>query len=380
MYYASPDEEDLEHREEGKRKSSLFEQAASTAEHRLQSLGNDLSRMVQAAGIELLPSNGPGTPRGVLDIVKENATVAASFGHSGSPTPFCISVKVKSETKWKFCMESHEMLMQWLGALTDVVVKASVDAAREDGECSQENSWEMHEYSIQLKNEESSREITGVEKHSVGGRNRESSVRSSAPLIADIVSDGTLEWALSGQNLKIAWVGSNIALLLARSSALSIERYWWIVVLGNFGVWQLCTRSIDPSKLLRASKKVGIEDRSMTVDASMEKSTTPMAKVIPGCSCIKVSSVTDPNVTESGRKLPTWMSVSSSSIEVRSHGYLTTKKKIPSPGELYECFAVDCFQSDACYTDIASRVVLPKPDDGNKRWKSPDLFVVSDEQ
>jgi hypothetical protein len=158
MYYETP-EEAQEQRDANNTKSgdqspvpatpkkiSLFEQAAQNAEQRIQIARDELSRMAMNVGFDSLKPTDTNDPRGVLDIVKEKATIAASVGHSGTPTPFCISVKIKSETKWKFCFESHGMLMEWLTALNDVVVRSSVEAANEaDGQ-----TWEMQDYSLSV--------------------------------------------------------------------------------------------------------------------------------------------------------------------------------------------------------------------------------------
>jgi hypothetical protein len=66
--------------------------------------------------------------RGYLDLVKDNASVGASFGHSGSPTPFALSIKILAQTKWKLCFDTQAELMHWLAALTDVIVQGSVDS------------------------------------------------------------------------------------------------------------------------------------------------------------------------------------------------------------------------------------------------------------
>jgi hypothetical protein len=139
-------------------------------------------------------------------------------------------------------------------------------------------------------------------------------------------------------------------------------------------MWQLYNNSINSSKTVGG---VMTKDKTVSLSTPTKKS---RSIALAGSSCIRVDSIKEPNVTESGTKLPTWLPVTSSDMEVRSRGYLTTKKKVPSPGELYECIAVDCFQSDSRYSEIAMRVVLPKvefKDQGLKRWKSPDLFVVS---
>jgi len=71
-------------------------------------------------------------PRGSLDIIKEKASVCASSGHSGAPTPFAISIKVGMETKWKLCFKSQEEQRKWLDVLGDIVIKNSVDLHHEN--------------------------------------------------------------------------------------------------------------------------------------------------------------------------------------------------------------------------------------------------------
>lgn len=69
--------------------------------------------------------------RGYLDLAEEKASVQATFGHSGAPSPFCLSIKVPvglaQETKWKLCFEHHQTQMEWLSAISDVVIQCSVD-------------------------------------------------------------------------------------------------------------------------------------------------------------------------------------------------------------------------------------------------------------
>ena len=71
--------------------------------------------------------SNPGA-RGYLDLLKEKASAAASYGHTGAPTPFAISIKVSNATKYKFCFDTQQDMMQWLAAITDVIVEGSVDA------------------------------------------------------------------------------------------------------------------------------------------------------------------------------------------------------------------------------------------------------------
>ncbi|KAL3794961.1 hypothetical protein ACHAWO_003458 [Cyclotella atomus] len=378
MYYETPEE--AEEKDANKvepdsstpatpKRQTLFEQAAQNAEQRIQIARDELSRMAQTVGLESLKPTPSDVPRGTIDIVKEKAVIGASIGHSGAPTPFCISIKVKSETKWKFCFESHGMLMEWLTAFNDVVVRSSVDSANEaDGQ-----NWAMQEYNINLTgNDAINNRQTDPGSDNVITRTfsrQLTSSESSRPIAIDVEC-----LILSGVQLKIVLALSNLVIFLSRSSVLSIERWWTLIVLFNFGMWQLYISST------RSSDSFG---KSAPAKKSVSQ-LTPTTKVTPnaiaGSSCIKVLSTEDSNVTESGTKLPTWLPITSREMEVRSRGYLTTKKKISSPGELYECIAVDCFQSDNRYSEMAMRVVLPKvefKDQDTKRWKSPDLFVVS---
>jgi len=68
------------------------------------------------------------------------------------------------------------------------------------------------------------------------------------------------------------------------------------------------------------------------------------------------------------------------SLQVRSHNYLSTKKKVPSFGTLYETVAVDLLDCKNRIPDMSSRVTLPKVNFQTKepkRWHAPDIFVVT---
>jgi hypothetical protein len=75
------------------------------------------------------PVDDPNQPRGYLDLAEEKAMVHISFGHSGAPSPFCISIAVgiTQDTKWKLSFDHYKEQTKWLAALSDVVVQCSVD-------------------------------------------------------------------------------------------------------------------------------------------------------------------------------------------------------------------------------------------------------------
>mmetsp|Transcript_25715 Transcript_25715/g.42455 ORF Transcript_25715/g.42455 Transcript_25715/m.42455 type:complete len:1003 (-) Transcript_25715:2781-5789(-) len=349
-----------------------IEEAARGVEQQIQTARDGLSRF--AAGIDKLKSPSGDTPRGILDIAKERASVSASMGHSGAPSPFCLSIKMKSVTQWKFAFDSHGMMMEWLATLTDVIVETSLSVSEKP----KEGDWELENYCITRKGsqESSATDVdTGAVMRDVNAAalGTDTFLSSRAVVSSDDGCTADAPWMLAGMSLYVAWAAANGALLLARSSSTSIDQFWKLFVFTNFGIWQLCSRPKVSSS--RQSKRVEIvaESNIPGSPSPIDKSVRPVA----GNTTIKVSSSVKNNEID----MPSWLPISSSMMDVRSHGYLSTKKKVPCPGELYECIAMDCFASNARFPDIATRVKLPDVafDDGEspKTWKSPDIFIVS---
>ncbi|KAL3806486.1 hypothetical protein ACHAXA_001841 [Cyclostephanos tholiformis] len=344
----------------------LFGQAAQAAEQRIETAKKEFTRMASSGIESLKPAE---SPHGVMDMLKENATVSVSMGHSSSPTPFCLSIMAKSETKWEFAFASHVMMIKWISALTDVIVKARVDEAAMKSE-----HWEMDEYFIQrgvekIDDRDESKTVTAAltTATTIAPTEQPSVVKTAASRIRQI------QWSISGTNLYIAWASANIALILARCSSTTIDQYWKIVLFTNVGLWQLCSRPLR-------SNEIGANDTVQTLNRISTTVKKGLYKPMAGTTVVQATKVDDPNFNKDSHRLPTWVPISSSCLDVRSHGYLTTKKKIPSPGELYECIAVDCFVSNARVPEIAPRVKFGREfniHSTGKTWKSPDIFVVS---
>ena len=353
------------------KKLNIFEQAAQAAEQHIQTTQE---KLMGSLGLK----NSADKPRGILDIIKENASVSASVGHSGAPTPFCLSIKVKLDaraTKWKFCFDSHGMMMEWLSAMTDCIVKYSTDASGSTkGDVS---AWEMENYCIKR----------GVNHEDIDERRVSDNMISPTTAEIDSVPSSAAasenqHWMISGTNLYIAWAMSNVALILARSSSTTISQYWKLVVFTNSAAWMLCTRPKISSLLQKRSSISSIKSKQPS-NSKIIKSVKKGYKPVAGNTTFQVKSESDSNINKNGHELPSWIPIPSSEMDVRSHGYLTTKTKIPSPGELYECVAVDVLMSDNRYPEIAPRVKFDdkfKIDSASireKTWKSPDIFVAS---
>jgi len=67
------------------------------------------------------------TPRGVVDLLSTRATASAThfnqYDAVHAPTPYSLSIIIKSETKWILCFDSSQELLVWLGALTDISLR-----------------------------------------------------------------------------------------------------------------------------------------------------------------------------------------------------------------------------------------------------------------
>jgi predicted nucleic acid-binding Zn-ribbon protein len=80
-------------------------------------------------GTERSVSSSPKEPRGYLDLSEDKAAAQATYGHSGAPSPFCISIRVgiAQETRWKLCFDHHQTQMEWLVGISDASIRCSVD-------------------------------------------------------------------------------------------------------------------------------------------------------------------------------------------------------------------------------------------------------------
>jgi hypothetical protein len=397
------------------------------------------SNVATSLGIGI-QDDDPTKPRGMMDLVKEKAAVCASMGHSGAPTPFCLSIKVGGDTKWKLCFESHRLQMEWLASLTDLVVKSCVDSynsqllaaadprtalklantketwyppPRLDGE-SGTKLWTMDKYYI------GSRDITGklstfAEENVLHLEDSEKGTElDEKSIIEEVLEEASADAVAEKENtpsrpgrviretdVYLAAAIVNIALLFSHASSTTPNRFWHVATFANLGLFYLLYKQ-DPEETTKrsastatsprvkvvstASKETNVKAKSktrLTSTAILEVETPVTSKVfkpLAGSTTVRIAEPRDSPV-RNGQMFPAWRVSPPEALMVRSHGYKSTKKKIPSPGSLYDCVTVDVFTSSKVCLDIATRVVLPKVnfDDGPgpKTWKSPDIFVIS---
>lgn len=369
--------------------------------------------------------------RGYLDLVKEGASVGASFGHSGSPTPFSLSIKVMGQTKWKLCFDTHGELMQWLGAMTDVIVQGSVDdynaailAANDPSRLTEQgylgqlseppliaNSgtrmgghrlWVTGHYKIQSENypdgglegvSDDELEVdTDFEDDATHVGPTSQSTTEKAVTVS--MSGGEDVWSIPSKYIWQWGVLWNIVIVLARASWTTVESFWYLITFANILLFGAMTKKrVDGKADLVSTKKserlsVG-DSTNIRADAKrlgdakpQKKLQAPVAMVKPkaGTTSMCIENPMDLPVNKDGHVFAGWRLMNPEMMMIRSHNYKKDKIKVPSPGQLYMCVHIDIFESRQRYPDMASRVQIPEvsfEDDGVKTWNAPDVFVVS---
>jgi Protein ENHANCED DISEASE RESISTANCE 2, C-terminal len=355
----------------------------------------------------------PTAPRGFIDLAKEKATVHAAFGHSGAPSPFAISIKARGETKWKLCFDYHKPQMEWLAALTDVVVQISVDVYNHnlleaadpanqvdtasllfhppqlnqppvDGENTHGHRlWTLEPYSIYSQRFESSGSDDSseedmepddvgeavdddeIEKNTAGtGQVRKTTLALDyAALQASAKETAARTWLVPENHLPYLAGVLNIALAIARASSTSMAGFWYTVVLANLGLFLCLVKEPDwrnVFSLLQTTTphvstgitKKGIAGVSPGRTSKLKKGHDEQLAAAPlnpgfipvaGSSTVKLKNTTDLPVNSKNEVFAGWRTPPGDILQVRSHGYLATKQKVSSPGELYACAAVDIF-------------------------------------
>jgi hypothetical protein len=409
-------------------------------------------------------------PRGSVDFIAEPLTVAPisntsqSVGYTQAsvcPTPFGILLLKNGECKWKVCFDTQREQVEWLAALTEVVVGNSVETynqelvkmksapaganvwdvlpkkAEEEGNGfgfgdnprdmllssprEKDGLWRMdtklsfkNVVKVMAKHEESknvgeSDQPDTTENESEGSLQETIDDDAKSPMDISSSCDPCLTLklhvrrlahmgptlSLKGTNLLISTVTVNVAMIYTRQS--SILFFLFICVLLNSTLYFLiidengspdeCHR---PTTVTGQTKGKNIDKRrggkvandvfqqkgsaTDTCDRSTYKGFRPMA----GSTAKMVTNSTDSQFINN-IKFPSYMSLGSDKVMVRSHGYLQTKKKIPCPHSLYELFAVDVIGSDMRLGEMVKRVKLPPVSDDprSKTWNSPHYFVIS---
>jgi len=450
----------------------------------------------------------PNAPRGTIDLIKENAIVAAmsvprtggvdyhlNSNHlsSTTPTPFGICIIVKNEVKWKICFDTQREQMQWLAILTEMIVQHNVDMYNEGltlsrsrrgatsssgrgGRCtptitsnsaiSASNSSDDRETA---DNNETMRDVESTnttdemfhgppggndhdlwqldQKYSLTNlfilaksgnaadtaaatstdncrvkedantnnvdcvdvkKQRISVSKSPLRFLYQIISDGASSGpslSLTGNNVLILSFIFNLIIKIVHSLG-NGWRFWFSVLLANLFFWILTINdNIKGEGQERISFLVsflesllwnGLNNGSSHERASGNKQTatetTDDATVKPSVPLIKgfkpIAGSTTKRVKDEsdstsiyGENFIAWTVLPPDDVQVRSHGYLKTKQKVPSPPALYEIIGCDVLISARRLENLSTLVKLPSMEfddsEGERTWNSPDIFAIS---
>mmetsp|Transcript_8885 Transcript_8885/g.21939 ORF Transcript_8885/g.21939 Transcript_8885/m.21939 type:complete len:994 (-) Transcript_8885:126-3107(-) len=423
------------------------EEDRSTSEHDTPGLmyggpsedpSNWMNTIMDKAGVSMPWESGSSTfkgARGYLDLRKEKASASASYGHTGAPTPFAMSIKVASTgaTKYKFCFDTQQELMLWLSAITDVVVAGSVDAYNAEildandpsahgMESAIAQSTGIHWSEPSPRNAAASHEegrghqLWSTECYSVASDNLYKSKSSAQISVTSIRQDSDMDivganpkdymvdkstgenyLAIPSKYMEPAIYLVNAVILAARAeSTLSDELFWYLLVFFNLlGVFMVRTVQVGGSVKLKPElqgkfgQKIPKDkfDSGLQTIHSTDSTDTGVPSLVDenfvppaGSTSIKIENPKD-LPTKDGVIFPGWREIDASQLMVRGCGYKTNKTKVPCPNSLYQCVELDVFESRARVPDMAGRVILPTVnfDDGDKpkTWSAPDQFVVT---
>ena len=181
---------------------------------------------------------------------------------------------------------------------------------------------------------------------------------------------------LVGDRLDLALWTANAMVLVIYSYSDSISVSKFVLLLGLFNTTlAFCCGIIERNEVAKTKKTLEghssaaefacrVEEQKVSKQQRLKRVIQPLAVVkkeqrsydaIAGTTTFKLT-----NANKRKEGVICWMEVPPSDICIRSLGYGTTKKKIPSPGSLYECIAVDVLGSDERIPDIGSKVKLYK--------------------
>merc|ERR1711862_18242 len=130
--------------------------------------------------------------------------------------------------------------------------------------------------------------------------------------------------------------------------------------------------SNSSSKNKKKKKKKKHEETKRDEKHNKKREALPLLTI--GASTIKHSSTSSEENNNNTKKIQ-WNTIPSSMFQVRSHDYLPSKIKIPSPESLYDLYNVDIYESDKRIPNISSRIQLPDNNTSNCWNYCPDMLI-----
>jgi hypothetical protein len=379
------------------------------------------------------------TPRGLIDLVANRASASATHltPLSHSPTPYSLSIIVKSEAKWVLCFASSKELLSWLGALTDISLKQSLKSYQMDhghafcagghdggdNDNKHENAvvrggLSSHESisNLQLSISENGRNDTRSDPSGVDDQTNRNLVGTQSAILPQksqsydqypfssmiIINGILLSFPLMMKNIL------TVTSLLAVQAIINAVSWCYLyfrykkMKQGNFDATARNAddfNSISPAAAIQTSMTSPVQMRSLrgrsfssddrgiagqpsfveiTKDQTHdEEDDDPPYKPLAGETVTQVKNSIDAKNMKDGTVK--WTAASSSSIQLRGSHYLVDRKKVPSPTSLYELIEVDIIDANCQMLDIGTKFQLPdvKFDSPQGNWRAPNLLVIS---
>ena len=206
--------------------------------------------------------------------------------------------------------------------------------------------------------------------------------------------------SLSGLNLAFCGFFTNLILVKAFVAESKIT-LCWLAMMMNFFIGMFILQDPTVSDTRRMRRKCFLLDLLVPSPSSTDQNRNGLDVKSPeeekylseppviirqgfkpnmGSTTLRVANESDPN-NANGAKFIRWMPLDHQFVQVRSQGYLSSKKKIPAPASLYELIAVDICHSESQIRQFVKKVNLPSKmffkDQIEHTWISPDIFVIS---
>ena len=355
------------------KKLNIWEQAAANI-----ALANEnWNKTLKQLNIPVPNHNDSNDPRGMLDVTKDQITVAAICGQGGAPTPFVISIRSGLETKWRVCFDSNEEQLKWLKALTDIIVRKSIEEYNYENKSSHSDAkkWSlMNDNTFSFSPEEID-DVNGVTSRN---NEIESQQKNKDNSFEKPIWNRKPNLSLDGLNFYIFICLLNVAFITIHNNALFI--YIAVVILVNGSVWAVLPQVIQDCELKTKDKE---KKRSEKLKIDPEKVKPLKPDFIPKCGTTAIQLDVSQDPINKINSLPSWRRVSGSTLKVRSVGYMSSRVKIPSPNELYECVAVDIYSSNKRLPSFGNRVDISSLLSSSKlvtektKIYCPDIFIVT---
>ena len=412
--------------------------------HTLQRLKQKLNELAEHAN-PLKHSSQPdiNVPRGFIDIIdcQTTASIVPISPHSFAPTPYCLAIMVKSESKWVLCFDSEREVLKWLTIFTNVSLRRSVERFKKDhgkdfestplplgdetefgGKRSTANPRNLAKEAATEARQPSVN--SPVEMHSGGnlfsaiepGPHAAVGENIGARNKRSFLSNSCTEMLTDSDNCKVfALVNSAFLLMALEKAAILVHPLAFVVV--NVLAWmhlkgasrssQVQTTEEEPQsseqeRVDDSQKSISIRRNQSTLsDLSIEEAgaISPIRRQVTISNSFvemrksmdDADSIYRPQAgatttqlksiyekNESGECKFAWVSAKPSIIDLRGPDYLTSKRKIPSPTSLYELVQLDAFDSKEHMTDVGQRFRFPDYDYGDVgHWCAPDTLIIS---